>query len=495
MTGWLIETMAATTLLMLLVLAVRRPIAARFGAQAAYLLWLLPALRMILPRMPEVPQPIRTLPLHLDLSALSDATVAPANEPARLVTETAAVPWIGIALALWLGGAILYFGWQLLRHHSFMTSSVADAGLTVGRERIAIHRNSAVGGPIAAGLFRRHVLLPDDFMRRYTPVERRLALLHELAHHRRGDLFANIAALLILSLHWFNPIAHWAYRAFRVDQEQACDATVLSRRPACAPAYGTTLVKAALGHRPAAACALGASTELKGRLQMIAVFTRQRSWSRLGLGLAAVLVVAGLTLTASGGMAATSQIITTPMIAPVVTAEIVVPPTPPRPMPTKAAKAVTAPPPPAAPAAPSAPEAPAAPAAPAAPRAPSAAQAADLTRTAAEARAAAEAARADWSAANIDATVRQALWQARQELTRQCGKAHLAAGAWSEAEPIDRLAARCVDVRAINAEIARSLRAAAIEVRAREEMPEVIRRRVIDSLERSAKQAEHDRLS
>ena len=61
------------------------------------------------------------------------------------------------------------------------------------------------------------------FARRFTPAEQRLALAHELAHHRRGDLFADLAALLVLALHWFNPIAHRAYRAFRVDQEQACD--------------------------------------------------------------------------------------------------------------------------------------------------------------------------------------------------------------------------------------------------------------------------------
>ena len=54
MIGWAIEALAASTLLMLVVLALRGPVARRFGAQAAYMLWLLPALRMVLPVPPTI---------------------------------------------------------------------------------------------------------------------------------------------------------------------------------------------------------------------------------------------------------------------------------------------------------------------------------------------------------------------------------------------------------------------------------------------------------
>ncbi len=43
MIGWAVETIAAATLLMLLVLVLRGPVARRFGPQAAYALWALPA--------------------------------------------------------------------------------------------------------------------------------------------------------------------------------------------------------------------------------------------------------------------------------------------------------------------------------------------------------------------------------------------------------------------------------------------------------------------
>ena len=39
-----------------------------------------------------------------------------------------------------------------------------------------------------SGVIERRIVLPGDFSRRYNPVERRLALEHELVHHKRGDI-------------------------------------------------------------------------------------------------------------------------------------------------------------------------------------------------------------------------------------------------------------------------------------------------------------------
>ena len=52
MIGFAIETFVATTLLMLLVLALRSPVRKAFGPHMAYSLWLLPVARLILPPLP-----------------------------------------------------------------------------------------------------------------------------------------------------------------------------------------------------------------------------------------------------------------------------------------------------------------------------------------------------------------------------------------------------------------------------------------------------------
>ena len=86
-------------------------------------------------------------------------------------------------------------------------------------------------GPLALGVLDRRIVVPGRFLQRYNPGERRLALEHELVHHRRGDIWWNLAALLVLALNWFNPVAWLAFRAFRSDQELACDAAVARAAP------------------------------------------------------------------------------------------------------------------------------------------------------------------------------------------------------------------------------------------------------------------------
>ena len=52
-------------------------------------------------------------------------------------------------------------------------------------------------------------------------------LLHELAHLRRRDPLWQLVAHCGLALHWFNPLAWFAVRRLRIEQERACDDFVL----------------------------------------------------------------------------------------------------------------------------------------------------------------------------------------------------------------------------------------------------------------------------
>ena len=131
-----------------------------------------------------------------------------------------------------------------------------------------VYLSPAVSGPMAAGIFKRRIFLPLDFRTRYTPAEQRLALLHEGAHHDRGDLIANFAGLAVVALHWWNPVAHIAWRAFRADQELACDATVLAG-DADRAAYGSAVLKSACDRAPTAACAMNQKRQLKQRITMM----------------------------------------------------------------------------------------------------------------------------------------------------------------------------------------------------------------------------------
>lgn len=271
MTGWLIQSLLASAVLMAAVMAVRTWVARTWGARAAYALWLLPVARLLCP------------PLEL----LPSAPVTPVTSAGSGVTA-ASLDLGAILLAVWAIGAVAFLAFQLMRYHRFL--SLTDAAALQAPRRIRglhIVRSAAATGPFAAGLLRRRIVLPADFRQAYAPGERRFVLAHEAAHHRRGDLWINLAALMVLAAHWFNPLAWWAHRLFRIDQEAACDATVLASRPADRFRYGITLAKAS-GGLPAALCAFGDRVMLKVRLRRLAqtgAHAPVRTTFALGVGL------------------------------------------------------------------------------------------------------------------------------------------------------------------------------------------------------------------
>ncbi|HEX7944084.1 MAG TPA: M56 family metallopeptidase, partial [Phenylobacterium sp.] len=66
----------------------------------------------------------------------------------------------------------------------------------------------------------------------------------------RGDAQLNGVVALVRCLCWFNPLAHLGAHLMRVDQELACDASVIARYPKSRAPYAQALLKAELAARP-----------------------------------------------------------------------------------------------------------------------------------------------------------------------------------------------------------------------------------------------------
>lgn len=313
MIGWAVETFVATTLLMLLVLVIRAPVRKAFGPGIAYALWLLPVLRMALPPLPEswreqAAAPVAAMSDAITFYVVDGGAAADAPVAAAAAAAPSSVSWLLIGAGIWGLGALAFLGFHLVSHSRFCRRLLSRARIdrTVANGRVRVIETDAAHGPLAFGIWHKYVAFPRDFSERYDEQERDLALAHELGHHVRGDLIANWVALVVLALHWFNPVAWKAFRAFRADQEMACDALVLAgRETALRHAYGRAIVKSAHGGAVSAACHLHTINELKGRLRML-TRTRKLSRARFAAGLVGVsaLSLAALGLTASGGQAA-----------------------------------------------------------------------------------------------------------------------------------------------------------------------------------------------
>lgn len=247
MTGWMLDTLVWTGALIALVLVLRRPVAARFGARAAYALWLLPFARMILPpiELPAMFAPVAE-PEGAQTVFVLTGDAAALSAPAAAVAEP--FDWPALLLAVWLAGAALLLLRRFALYARMRRMLLADA-VPVGQAgKIRLVETPVAPSPVAFGVVDKVIALPPGFMAWPDRTARDLALAHELAHHRGHDLLANFAVQPLFALHWFNPLGWLGWAALRRDQEAACDARVVEHcaRPERA-VYATLIASFAAG--------------------------------------------------------------------------------------------------------------------------------------------------------------------------------------------------------------------------------------------------------
>lgn len=306
MTDWLVDTLLATSVLMVLVLILRQPVREKFGSRAAYALWLLPAARALMPTLTETvtrtvssPEPVLPASTPLLTSASIEPQLLGAVTPVERTLIDALGGWPTILMTIWLGIAagLLLRG---LFEYRAQRADILKGSVQLARiGSIRLVKTHAVAGPLAFGLIDRVIAVPADFERRFDARERCLALDHELAHHRHLDLYTNAFAFVLLSLQWFNPLAWWSYAAFRFDQEAACDARVLDKAmPNDRADYGRAIAKAASGRALLLASALDQKKTLHRRLKSMLNNTPKSR--RIGATVAIVAAAAvALPLTAT----------------------------------------------------------------------------------------------------------------------------------------------------------------------------------------------------
>jgi len=229
---FLLVTLAVTVALAL-VLLLRLPSRKWFGPGLAYALWgLLPTvlLAALLPAR-FAPATVMSIPA----AAAGLPVVGPAFAQAPDQT------WPLVLLAIWLAGAVLLALYFLRQHRAFL----AVLGPLTNRHGIH-YAESTVCGPALIGIWQARIVVPADFDLRYEMEERKLIVAHERTHLQRADAGANLLCALLQCVFWFHPLFHIASRAFRFDQELACDAAVMLQHPESRQAYATAMMKTQL---------------------------------------------------------------------------------------------------------------------------------------------------------------------------------------------------------------------------------------------------------
>jgi beta-lactamase regulating signal transducer with metallopeptidase domain len=172
--------------------------------------------------------------------------------------------WPSAVLLVWTVGALsgwLRVIWCRLRLLSLARESrdaaheyqrmVRRLSRSVGIRRVVrVVESGQSYTPLTCGIVHPVIFLPSG-MRGWSSTRKRSVLLHELRHVRRGDSCSLAIAYGICSLLWFVPPVWVAYARLYLEQEKACDASVIESgvRPR---AYAYSILEAAqLSREPA----------------------------------------------------------------------------------------------------------------------------------------------------------------------------------------------------------------------------------------------------
>lgn len=279
-------------LIALAVMAVR-PLLRRAPRRAVCMLWLLVALRLLLPARLTVESPVSLqqpesppIQAYQELRQQEKAYVsAPPEQRPEMAGPAAAQ---GFALldqlpAIWLTGVgcmALYMALSLLRMRWRLRAAP--------RIQDNVYRCTDWSTPFVLGVLAPRIYVPETVSEQDFPQ----VLAHERCHIRRWDHVWKPLAFLLLAVNWFNPVLWAAYVLLGRDMERACDEMVLKNADAAQrAAYSRALVACAAQPKMAAVCPLAfGEVAVKERVKNVLNYKKPALWAVILLVVAAAII-------------------------------------------------------------------------------------------------------------------------------------------------------------------------------------------------------------
>ena len=278
-------------LIALAVMAVR-PLR-RAPRRAVCMLWLLVALRLLLPARLTVESPVSLqqpesppIQAYQELRQQEKVYVsAPPEQRPEMAGPAAAQ---GFALldqlpAIWLTGVgcmALYMALSLLRMRWRLRAAP--------RIQDNVYRCTDWSTPFVLGVLAPRIYVPETVSEQDFPQ----VLAHERCHIRRWDHVWKPLAFLLLAVNWFNPVLWAAYVLLGRDMERACDEMVLKNAtPIQRAAYSRALVACAAQPKMAAVCPLAfGEVAVKERVKNVLNYKKPALWAVVLLVVAAAII-------------------------------------------------------------------------------------------------------------------------------------------------------------------------------------------------------------
>jgi beta-lactamase regulating signal transducer with metallopeptidase domain len=192
--------------------------------------------------------------LNIGVSAIRRAIVPPAAEPAPQAPSGFKLPDWNLPdlslpmLLVWIAGSLFLLvrtGRDLIAVERLVARATPidlPLALKTRMGGVRVATSSDAPGPMAAGLLRPCVVLPERIA--LSSPGMAALLEHERAHIERRDMAVALLQRLTLALLWWSPALHWISRRIDEEREVACDEAAVART-GDAKAFARSLTKQA----------------------------------------------------------------------------------------------------------------------------------------------------------------------------------------------------------------------------------------------------------
>lgn len=240
----------------------------RYAAKWKYWIWLLLALRLIIPLhgmesiaggLTRIANPTAQASgeSHAGISPVGIASqvgIVPAQGvvikiPAQMTAPIVVlagdkyalhITMLEIITAIWLAGALSIILLHIFSYQQYMRQ-LRKRGILVNdndilcklqdlkeelriRRGLSVIRYAGAASPMIIGFIHPVLVLPQEA---YCPEELEFILKHELIHLKRGDVYVKLLLMAANAVHWFNPAIWIMQREAVVDMELSCDERVV----------------------------------------------------------------------------------------------------------------------------------------------------------------------------------------------------------------------------------------------------------------------------
>ncbi|MCI9366798.1 MAG: M56 family metallopeptidase, partial [Oscillospiraceae bacterium] len=255
-----------SSILIVLIAALRPLLRGKIDPRAQYALWLLVAVRLLLPvnlftsaysalalldRAEQPPQIVQTvgqtaIPVRSydDARAeviedyrrqggreadLTPADLSDIDAQARQLMRGPTLAQLAekYAKAVWLAGAAIMAAWFIMVNLGLRRRLRGAKRLDGVTCLLPVYVSDALPSPCLCGTVRPRIYVTPAALE--SPERLRHVLAHELTHHRQKDHWWALVRCACLCLYWFDPLVWWAAALSRQDCELACDAGAIRR--------------------------------------------------------------------------------------------------------------------------------------------------------------------------------------------------------------------------------------------------------------------------